>query len=147
MLRIAGRRFASQVGALRPFTTSVAGLAEESAADKGPKAFTERFLQNVQGSAIVPQYPSDFIKKPEDAQQEGVPEKLTLNFFLPHKQQLKGAKVIPSSYSPTDIRKGFCMHNASPDLPICSNSNSFGPLLPSLRHNHETMSNVYHYRS
>ena len=93
MLRIAGRRLASQMGAVRSFTTSAAGLAEEASEDKGPKAFTQKFLQNMVGSAVTPQYPSDFIKKTQEEAQEGVPEKLTLNFYLPHKQQLKEAKV------------------------------------------------------
>lgn len=94
MLRIAGRRAASQIGWMRPFTSTPAGMAEEAAAqDKGPKAFTEKFLPNMIGSAVNPQYPSDFIKKAEKSQEEGVPEKLTLNFFLPHKQEVKAAKV------------------------------------------------------
>lgn len=98
MLRIAGRRLADRVGALRPFTTSVASFAEESSGDAGPKAFTEKFLQNVAGSSVSPQYPSDFIKKPDEEPKEGVPDKLTLNFYLPYKQQIKGSKASPALY-------------------------------------------------
>lgn len=90
MLRIAGRRLTSRIQASRPFVTSTINSAEED--DKGTKAFLEKFMPNVVGSAVEPQFVSDFVKKPTE-QQEGVPDKLTLNFFLPHKQQVKDAKV------------------------------------------------------
>lgn len=97
MLRIAGRRLAGRIGGVRPFSQSTVSLAEDQTEkDAGPKAFTERFLQNMQGSAVTPQYPSDFIKKTPEASAEGVPEKLTLNFYLPHKQQVKDSKASPN---------------------------------------------------
>ena len=71
--------------------TSAARLAEED--DKGTKAFLEKFMPNVVGTPTEPQFISEFVKKPQE-QTEGVPDKLTLNFFLPHKQQVKDAKVI-----------------------------------------------------
>lgn len=70
--------------------TSTLSFAEED--DKGAKAFLEKFMPNVTGSAAEPQFISEFVKKPKE-QPESVPDKLTLNFFLPHKQQVKDAKV------------------------------------------------------
>lgn len=91
MLRITGRRLAGHLRSSRPFVTSAARLAEED--DKGTKAFLEKFMPNVVGTPTEPQFISEFVKKPQE-QTEGVPDKLTLNFFLPHKQQVKDAKVI-----------------------------------------------------
>jgi len=99
MLRIAGRRLASRAGLIRPFSTSTASLADDASSDKGPKAFLEKFMPNLTGNATEPQFLSDFIKKPEE-QQDGVPEKLTFNFYLPHKQEVKKSKVGASAAHP-----------------------------------------------
>ena len=90
MLRIVGRRLTGHLRSSRPFVTSAAQLAEED--DKGTKAFLEKFMPNVVGTPTEPQFISQFVKQPRE-QTEGVPDKLTLNFFLPHKQQVKDAKV------------------------------------------------------
>jgi hypothetical protein len=92
MLRIAGRRLASQACLVRPFSTSSAKLADDASTDKGSKAFLEKFMPNLTGNATQPQFLSDFVKKPEELK-DGVPEKLTLNFYLPHKQEVKNSKV------------------------------------------------------
>ena len=95
MLRLAGRRLAGRACQSRVFSTSAASLAEEGASDdKGPKAFTEKFSHNVSSQLAEPNFPSSFLPK-EEEKKEGVPEKLTLNFYLPHKQTLKNDKVGP----------------------------------------------------
>ena len=90
-MRLAGRRLASRAGLIRPFGTTTASL-EDAPSDKGSKAFLEKFMPHVTGTANEPQFLSDFVGKPEE-QKEGVPEKLTLNFYLPHKQEVKNSKV------------------------------------------------------
>ena len=93
MLRLAGRRLAGRACQFRVFSTSAASLAEEGASeDKGPKAFIEKFSHNVSSQLADPNFPSSYLPK-EEEKKEGVPEKLTLNFYLPHKQTLKNDKV------------------------------------------------------
>lgn len=89
MLRVVGKGLTSKLQFARSLCFSAANFAEE---DKGTKAFLEKFMPNIVGSAAEPQFVSDFVKQPEK-EQDGVPEKLTLNFYLPHKQQVKNQKV------------------------------------------------------
>lgn len=53
--------------------------------------FKKRFTPHVSSTLAPPFFPSDFIKlKTEKTEATAaVPAKLTLNFFLPHEQQMK----------------------------------------------------------
>lgn len=58
--------------------------------------FIKKFKPHVSSTMNDPHFPSDFL--PKSAKEEGeastaVPEKLTLNFFLPHETTLKDSKV------------------------------------------------------
>jgi len=58
--------------------------------------FVKRFRPHVSSTLNDPNFPSDFL--PKSAKEEGeaptaVPEKLTLNFFLPHETTMKDSKV------------------------------------------------------
>ena len=91
--------------ATRRLSTSSSALAEAaagsgaapSAADAGAAsraAFTEKIRPFLSSTSAPPCFPSDFMKaKPAADPAAGVPEKLTLNFFLPHEQPKKGAAV------------------------------------------------------
>lgn len=93
MLRQAGLRLARRLNVVRPFTASAGSLAEDLVAEKGPEAFIEKFTPHVSSNLARPQFPSDFLPKKEEEAKEGMPEKLTLNFYLPDKQTLKDSKV------------------------------------------------------
>lgn len=97
MLRLAARRLARRADCARGFSTSTSALAEDSSSsssDKGTQAFVDKFTPHVSANLVRPQFPSDFLPKKEEQPKEGVPDKLTLNFYLPHKQTLKDSKVV-----------------------------------------------------
>ena len=59
--------------------------------------FIKKFKPHVSSTLGDPMFPSDFVpKEAKDAQEApaAVPEKLTLNFFLPHETTLKDSKVL-----------------------------------------------------
>ena len=58
--------------------------------------FVKMFRPHISSTMNDPSFPSDFI--PKDKKEEGeapttVPDKLTLNFFLPHETTMKDSKV------------------------------------------------------
>jgi F-type H+-transporting ATPase subunit delta len=73
------------------------GAATPAAADAGAAsraAFQEKLRPFLSSTSAPPCFPSDFMKpRPAPEAGAGVPEKLTLNFFLPHEQPKKGAAV------------------------------------------------------
>ena len=78
----------------RGISTAGPSLAEGDAqADSSSKAFMAKFQQHVSSTLAPPHFPTDFMKKKEIKEGEPVPEKMTMNFFLPHEQLLKAAKV------------------------------------------------------
>ena len=93
MLRLAGRRIAQRVAEARAFSVSAGSLAEDSPSDKGPKSFVDRFTPHVSSQLAEPQFQSDFLPKAKTDEKEGVPEKLTLNMYMPYKHELKDSKV------------------------------------------------------
>jgi hypothetical protein len=61
-----------------------------------PAEFLKKFKPHVSSTLGTPHFPSDFLPKEEKTSEEasaGVPEKLTLNFFLPHEATIKDSKV------------------------------------------------------
>jgi len=89
--------------ATRRLSTSSSAFAEAasglgaSAADAGAAsraAFQEKLRPFLSSTSAPPSFPTDFMKpKPVAEAGAGVPDKLTLNFFLPHEQPKKGAAV------------------------------------------------------
>ncbi|KAK9833391.1 hypothetical protein WJX81_001144 [Elliptochloris bilobata] len=60
--------------------------------------FKKRLAPHVSSTLAPPNFPSEFVPVRKDAKEEGaaaaaVPSKLTLNFFLPHEQQMKAKEV------------------------------------------------------
>ena len=58
--------------------------------------FVKMFRPHISSTMNDPSFPSDFIKKSEKEEGEApttVPDKLTLNFFLPHETTMKDSKV------------------------------------------------------
>jgi len=90
----ATRRLSTSTSA---FAEAAAGSAAPSAADAGAesrRAFQEKLKPFLSSTSAPPCFPSDFMKpRPAADPAAGVPEKLTLNFFLPHEQPKKAAAV------------------------------------------------------
>ncbi|CAL8468352.1 g7892 [Coccomyxa elongata] len=62
--------------------------------EKGPEEFIKKFTPHVSSTLAPPHFPSEFLPKEQAAEEgAGVPEKLTLNFFLPHETTIKDSKV------------------------------------------------------
>lgn len=58
--------------------------------------FIKKFTPHVSSTLAPPHFPSQFLPKEQAAEEgTGVPEKLTLNFFLPHETTVKDSKVFP----------------------------------------------------
>lgn len=58
--------------------------------------FLKKFTPHVSSTLNPPQFPSDYLPKKDEASAEAstaVPEKLTLNFFLPHETTVNASKV------------------------------------------------------
>ena len=97
MLSAASKRLLPLAAPLRGISTASPCLAEGEGApvDTGAKAFTERFRHHVSSTMNAPNFPTDFLKKKEVKEGEPVPEKMKINFFLPHEQILKQAEARP----------------------------------------------------
>lgn len=95
MLSATSRRLGPLAAQVRGIATASPCLAEGegAAVDTGAKAFTDRFRKHVSSTLASPHYPTDFMKKKEFKEGEPVPEKMKINFFLPHEQILKQAEV------------------------------------------------------
>ena len=95
MLSAGAKRLRPLAAQLRSISTASPCLAEGegSAVDTGAKAFTDRFRKHVSSTLAPPHFPADFMKKKETKEGEPVPEKMKMNFFLPHEQILKQAEV------------------------------------------------------
>ena len=93
MLRLSAKQLARGGLAWRRSISGTAALRDEGDSDKGPKAFIEKFKQHVASNVAPPSFPSDFLPKEEEKEEAGVPDKLTLNLYLPHEQRLKDSKV------------------------------------------------------
>jgi F-type H+-transporting ATPase subunit delta len=86
----AARRFSSAADA----SSSGAAAAAADAGAASRAAFLEKLKPLLSSTSAPPSFPSDFMApKPAVEAGAGVPEKLTLNFFLPHEQPKKGAAV------------------------------------------------------
>lgn len=109
MLRLAGRGIARRLVEARSFSFSAGALADESSSDKGPKAFVDRFTPHVSSNLAQPQFQSDFIPEAKEDAKEGVPEKLTLNLYMPYKHELKDSKV-EHEKSCTRLPPDHCWH-------------------------------------
>jgi hypothetical protein len=73
---------------------SGAGAAAADAGAASRAAFQEKLRPFLSSTTAPPCFPSDFMKPKAPAEAgAGVPDKLTLNFFLPHEQPKKGAAV------------------------------------------------------
>lgn len=92
MLRQAGQQLRPLAQQCRAIATAAPCLAEGEVTDSSSKAFLSRFSKHVSSTLAPPNFPTDYMKKKEIKEGEPVPEKLTMNFFLPHEQLLKQAK-------------------------------------------------------
>jgi len=91
MLRQVAQRLAGT--ARRGISTSAICREGE---DKGPKEFVKLFRPHVSSTVNDPNFPSDFLPKSAKEESEApttVPDKHTLNFFLPHETTMKDSKV------------------------------------------------------
>ncbi|KAK9820740.1 hypothetical protein WJX74_008752 [Apatococcus lobatus] len=78
---------------LRAFATSHTALADASIASS-TKEFTDEFAKVAPPNFNPPSYPSDFFEKEERKEEtQGVPSKVTLNFYMPHDSHLKSEEV------------------------------------------------------
>ena len=93
MLRQAARGLCRRGLAARSISTTAIARQDDEAL---PKAFTERFVKLVPSTMAPPSFPTDFLPKDIREVKEApstVPDKLTLNFYLPHEQIAKARKV------------------------------------------------------
>jgi hypothetical protein len=68
----------------------------QDAASPEKEEFLNKFKKFVSSTTAPPNFPSDFVKaEPVTEAPSTVPEKLTLNFYLPYDQPFKGSKVGP----------------------------------------------------
>ena len=54
--------------------------------------FVKKF-EPLGGTLAPPEFPSNFVKKDESGSQEGTPDKLKFNFFMPHDTVFRGEQV------------------------------------------------------
>ena len=82
----------------RAIATSQSALLEVTS---NTKQFTEEFTKVAPANFNPPAYPSDYLE--EDAPKEetqGVPSKVTLNFYMPHDTHMKSEEVGPCKIPP-----------------------------------------------
>ena len=94
---------------LRAFSTSQAALADVASSTK---EFTDEFAKVAPPNFNPPSYPSDFFEKQEPKEEtQGVPSKVTLNFYMPHDSHMRSEEVSPSmpTLLPLDSAQHF-MH-------------------------------------
>eukprot|EP00884_Botryococcus_braunii_P015347 jgi/Botrbrau1/2496/Bobra.0226s0052.1 len=76
----------------RGLHTSAACWEEAQSVEK--EEFLEKFQKYVSSTTAPPNFPSDFVEaQPVTEASAAVPDKLTLNFYLPYDQIIKGSKV------------------------------------------------------
>ena len=80
------------VPGLRAFATSQSALA---GVVSNTKEFTEEFVKVAPPNFSPPAFPSEFLKKKGESAEpaSGVPEKVTLNFYMPHDTHMKSEEV------------------------------------------------------
>ena len=96
MLRRAAQQLRPLVQQARGIAGSAAARAEGEAADSGSQAFLKKFSPHVSSTLAPPNFPTDFMKRKEIKEGEPVPDKMTMNFYLPHEQLFRQAKASPS---------------------------------------------------
>jgi hypothetical protein len=94
------RRFAQlAVPTYRRAVHTSAACWQEAAHTPEQEEFLKKFSQHVTSTTAPPNFPGDFVPATAPADASGaVPDKLTLNFYLPHEQTLKSSKVRHTSF-------------------------------------------------
>ncbi|KAK9915018.1 hypothetical protein WJX75_003681 [Coccomyxa subellipsoidea] len=86
------RQVAQRLACTARRSLSTSTLCREG--EKGPAEFLKKFTPHVSSTLSPPHFPSEFLPKTVSAEEgAAVPEKLTLNFFLPHETTVKDSKV------------------------------------------------------